>query len=105
MFDRAFREYMTHIRATVLSKKMQCCTEWTFPQKKEALTNIPMTEVYGEIPISKACAYESGDPPKRKVDMPYFSAVANKDLVGYCEIIKVYANANRHHNPNSNPII
>ena len=46
MFDRAFREYMTHIRAGILAKKLQCCGEFTFKDKSKALNNMN-TKLFG----------------------------------------------------------
>ena len=103
-FDGAFREYMTHVRASVLAKKLQCCSEKTFPQKEEArkwgvkeqARLIPNGGRRRDPPqkMSKVCTQDLSRLPQffhrgaPQGKVPFDRLYMNKDNVGYCSLTK-----------------
>merc|ERR1712167_283029 len=85
-FDRAFREYFAMVRATLLSKKNVCCTEWTADFNERALnvTNEDEWETDGH----GYCSGQRWDNRTGSVDND--GAYAG---VGYCMLQKVYRDA------------
>jgi hypothetical protein len=98
-FDRAFREYMTHIRAAILAKKLACCSDWTSGLAKKALSFTPVSATCFPKKENPTCLQDSwnmrmscrGTVPKTHVVFTSPAKLANKNMVGYCEAAKADA--------------
>ena len=107
MFDRAFREYLTHIRAGILAKKLECCSDFTFKDKSKALNNmntkllgkpaysigqgrwVGIPDLFGTT-TSTACRtqeynmYGNYNPFKKSVDsLPYFKGLVDEEVLAH----------------------